>query len=109
MSWLGQLDKANCEAVARRADPWRMRLGRLRGTIGDDGLERVTTQMLLDLLENSTRQPTRGHLPAPVQADGRAGLDRRASPWGQRAADIWSKCVATAESPQLWADKDRLT
>jgi hypothetical protein len=51
MSWLGQLDNANREAAARRGDPWRVRLERLRGTIGDDGLERVTTQMLLDLLE----------------------------------------------------------
>ena len=51
MSWLGQLDNANRAAVARRDDPWRMRLGRIRGSTGDDGLERVTTQLLLDQLE----------------------------------------------------------
>ena len=51
MSWLGQLDKANYEAVARRADPWRLRLERVRGNVGDDGVERVNTQLLLDILE----------------------------------------------------------
>jgi hypothetical protein len=32
-------------------DPWRIRLERARGRIGDDGVERVSTQSLFDLLE----------------------------------------------------------
>jgi len=39
------------EMAARNADPWRLRLERLRGKIGDDGIERVTTQTLFDILE----------------------------------------------------------
>jgi hypothetical protein len=50
-SFLSQLDQAHREAAAQRADPWRLRLERVRGNVGDDGLERVTTQLLLDQLE----------------------------------------------------------
>lgn len=39
------------EAIAGHGDPWHQPLQRLRGTIGDDGVERVTTQRLFDLLE----------------------------------------------------------
>ena len=70
MSWLGQLDNANRAAVARRVDPWRMRLEHVRGNVGDDGLERLTTQMLLDLLEIPQHSAPRGHLPTPSQAHG---------------------------------------
>jgi hypothetical protein len=31
-------------------DPWRFTLERLKGTAGDDGIERVTTQLLFDVL-----------------------------------------------------------
>ena len=48
MSWIG---KMYAEIAARNADPWRLRLERLRGKIGDDGIERVTTQTLFDILE----------------------------------------------------------
>jgi len=48
MSWIG---KMYAEMAARNADPWRLRLERLRGKIGDDGIERVTTQTLFDILE----------------------------------------------------------
>jgi hypothetical protein len=51
MSWIERLEKAAAETRARNADPWRLRLERVRGKVGDDGIERVTTQMLLDLLE----------------------------------------------------------
>jgi hypothetical protein len=51
MSWLDRLEKARAETVARNADPWRLPLGRLRGQVGDDGIERVTTQVVLDVLE----------------------------------------------------------
>jgi hypothetical protein len=33
------------------SEPWRLRLERARGKIGDDGVERVSTQSLFDLLE----------------------------------------------------------
>jgi hypothetical protein len=41
-------------------DPWRLRLERARGTIGFDGLERVSTQTLMDLLEVPQRRRTAG-------------------------------------------------
>jgi len=33
------------------ADPWRLRLERVRGQVGDDGIERISTQTLFDHLE----------------------------------------------------------
>jgi hypothetical protein len=51
MSWLGKLEKARAEMAARDANPWRLPLERLQGKIGDDGIERVTTQALFDILE----------------------------------------------------------
>jgi hypothetical protein len=50
MSWLGKM-KAQAEMAARNADPWRLQLERLRGKIGDDGIERITTQTVFDILE----------------------------------------------------------
>src|SRR6266849_3382251 len=37
--------------VAQATDPWLMPLERLRGKTGDDGIERVTTQTVFDILE----------------------------------------------------------
>jgi hypothetical protein len=51
MSWLGKLEKARAEMAAREANPWRLPLERLQGKIGDDDIERVTTQALFDILE----------------------------------------------------------
>jgi hypothetical protein len=51
MSWLDKLEKARVEAIARDADPFRLPLERLHGHICDDGIERVTTQNVLDVLE----------------------------------------------------------
>ena len=42
------------EAEARLTepvDPWRLRLERVRGKVGDDGIERISTQTLFDHLE----------------------------------------------------------
>jgi hypothetical protein len=50
MSWLGKLEKAKAEIAAQNADQWRLPLERVRGQIGDDGIERITTQMLFDML-----------------------------------------------------------
>jgi hypothetical protein len=36
--------------AAENTEPWRLPLERLRGTVGDDGIERVTTQRVFDVL-----------------------------------------------------------
>jgi hypothetical protein len=41
-------------------DPWRLRLERARGRIGDDGVERITTQTLFDILEVPQRSRRAG-------------------------------------------------
>jgi hypothetical protein len=51
MSWLDRLEKARAEAIARDADPWRLPLERLHGQIDDTGVERISTQAVLDVLE----------------------------------------------------------
>ena len=51
MSWLGKLKQAQAELAARDTDPWWLPLERLRGKVGDDGIERITTQILFDILE----------------------------------------------------------
>ena len=50
MSWLDKLEKAKAEIAAQNVDQWRLPLERVRGKIGDDGIERITTQMLFDML-----------------------------------------------------------
>jgi hypothetical protein len=50
VSWLGKLEKARAEMAARNVDPWRLPLDRLHGKIGDDGIERITTQTVFDIL-----------------------------------------------------------
>ena len=50
MSWITELNKA-AEAIARKSDPWRLRLQHVHGQIGHDGIERVSTQALFDHLE----------------------------------------------------------
>ena len=59
LSWLEKLKKARAEGAAR-TDPWKLRLERMRGKIDCDGLERVTTQTLLDVLEVPQRSRTAG-------------------------------------------------
>lgn len=51
MSWIGLLNQARTEVLARNAEPWRLRLERLHGKIGDNGIERITTQAVFDILE----------------------------------------------------------
>jgi hypothetical protein len=60
MSWIGLLKQAQAEMAARDIDPWRLPLGRVRGKIDFDGLERVTTQMLFDVLEVPQRSRSAG-------------------------------------------------
>jgi tripartite-type tricarboxylate transporter receptor subunit TctC len=51
MSFLELLKQKKIETLARDADPWLIPLERLRGQIGHDGLEKIQTQRVLDLLE----------------------------------------------------------
>jgi hypothetical protein len=52
MSWLTKLHEARSQINARtNSDPWRLRLERVRGQVGDDGIERISTQTLFDRLE----------------------------------------------------------
>lgn len=51
-SFLAKIREAQEQLVAAETvDPWRLRLERVRGKVDYDGLERVTSQTLLDLLE----------------------------------------------------------
>jgi hypothetical protein len=60
MSFLEKLERAEVEAIVRDADPWRLPLERLHGQIGDDGVERLTTQAVLDVLEIPQRNRRSG-------------------------------------------------
>jgi hypothetical protein len=59
MSLLAKLRTAQTE-VAQPVDPWRVRLERVCGNAGFDGLERISTQTLMDMLEVPQRQRTAG-------------------------------------------------
>ena len=48
------------EARARSTDPWRLRLERARGKTSYDGVERISTQDLFDLLEVPQRARSAG-------------------------------------------------
>ena len=59
MSFLERMKAAAAETV-QPVDPWRLRLERVRGTTGFDGLERISTQTLLDILGVEQRKRTAG-------------------------------------------------
>ena len=59
MSFIERMRAAQAEAV-QQVDPWRLRLERVRGKVGFDGLERISTQTLLDFLEVPQRERTAG-------------------------------------------------
>ena len=50
MSFIKMLKEARSQATAK-PDPWRLRLERIRGKVGYDAVERVSTQAVLDFLE----------------------------------------------------------
>ena len=61
LSFMEKLRQARAEVIAQEADPWRLTLERVRGKIDFfDGLERVSSQKLLDLLEVPQRNRTAG-------------------------------------------------
>ena len=51
MAWIDKVRAAEAKLAARSADPWSLRLERVRGQVGDDGIERISTQTLFDHLE----------------------------------------------------------
>jgi hypothetical protein len=67
VSFLERIKAAAAEA-AQPVDPWRLRLERVRGTTGFDGLERISSQKLLDILEVEQRK--RAAVPASGEVDG---------------------------------------
>lgn len=60
MPFLTKLRAAQAEIAALDVDPWRLRLERVRGKVEFDGLERVSSQTLLDVLEVPQRSRTAG-------------------------------------------------
>ena len=59
MSFIEKLRASQAEA-AQPVDPWRLRLERVRGTTGFDGLERISTQTLMDILGVKQRERSAG-------------------------------------------------
>jgi hypothetical protein len=47
------MKQAQAEMAARNAEPWRLRLEQSRGKIGDDGMERITTQAVFEIRQRS--------------------------------------------------------
>jgi hypothetical protein len=60
VSFLAKLRAAEAEAAPQDTDPLRLRLERVRGKVDFDGMERVSTQHLLDVLELPQRERTAG-------------------------------------------------
>ena len=60
VSFLEMLRHAREELALRTCDPWRPPLERVHGKINYDGLERVSSQTLLDILEVPQRSRTAG-------------------------------------------------
>ncbi len=60
MAWLTKLHDAMAETAAPNVDPWLLPLGRVRGKTDYDGLERVSSQALLDILEVPQRSRRMG-------------------------------------------------
>lgn len=58
MPWIEVLRRAREQAAQQPAHPWVARLERLRGTVGHDGVERITTQAVFDVLEVPQRART---------------------------------------------------
>ena len=60
MSFISSLRQAREQARKIAEDPWRRRLESLRGKNWDDGIERITTQTVFDVLEVPQRARTAG-------------------------------------------------
>ena len=60
MSFTEKLKQTRDKVRAQRADPWHVRLEAARGKVGDDGVERISTHTLFDILEVPLRSRTAG-------------------------------------------------
>jgi hypothetical protein len=60
MSFMDVLRKSRDQVRVQRADPWHLRLERVRGKMGDDGIERVSTQTVFDILDVPQRSRNAG-------------------------------------------------
>ena len=60
LSFRELLKQTRSEVLAHAADPWRLRLEGVRGKVGDDAVERVSTQSVFDLLGVPQRGRTAG-------------------------------------------------
>ena len=60
ISWIEVLRQTKARATAQCADPWRLRLERVRGKTSYDGVERISTHELFDLLDVPQRARTTG-------------------------------------------------
>jgi hypothetical protein len=60
MSFIGRLQKVRDQVRAQRANPWHVRLESVRGKVGDDGVERISTHTLFDILEVPLRSRNAG-------------------------------------------------
>jgi hypothetical protein len=60
VSWLGKIEAAKAELATRNVDPWQLPLARVHGKIDYDGLERVSSQTLLDILDVPQRSRRAG-------------------------------------------------
>ncbi len=59
MSFIAKLKEGRKKAQ-ERTDPWHLRLEGLKGKIWDDGIERISTQTVFDILEVPHRSRTAG-------------------------------------------------
>jgi hypothetical protein len=59
-SFVALLKRSRAEAVAPKGDPWRLRLERIRGKVGYDAIERLSTQAAFDFLELPQRERNAG-------------------------------------------------
>ena len=59
MSFIASLREARKKAQAPK-DPWHLRLEGLRGKRWDDGIERISTSTIFDILEVPQRARTAG-------------------------------------------------
>lgn len=58
--WIEQLRRSKAEAAAGSGNSWRVRLERVRGKVGYDGIERISTHALFDELEVPQRGRSAG-------------------------------------------------
>ena len=91
-------------AAAEIVDPWRLTLERVHGKIGDDGIERITTQLLFDILEVPQRSRGAGACRRPAKLRPSSGGWLCGSE-GSRAAAIWSKFAGTAANRSATPDQ----